>query len=83
MALMEMYAYEMQSVETIERITDVDSSYIASWIAGVKEAVIEGYEAVAAAPEEEALSQTQDSEEAGEEAYEEPEHEELQVMRKL
>ena len=78
MALMEMYAYEMQSVETIERITDVDSSYIASWIAGVKEAVIEGYEAVAAAPEEEALSQTQDSEEAGEEAYEEPEHEELQ-----
>ena len=61
MALMEMYAYEMQSVETIERITDVDSSYIASWIAGVKEAVIEGYEAVAAAPEHEEL---QDDEEA-------------------
>ena len=77
MALMEMYAYEMQSVDTIERITDVDSSYIASWIAGVKEAVIEGYEAVAAAPEE-ALSQTQDSENVSDETYEEPAYEELQ-----
>ena len=32
MALVELYAYEMQSVDAIERMTDVDSSYIGSWI---------------------------------------------------
>ena len=36
MALVELYAYEMQSVDAIERMTDVDSSYIGSWIAQIK-----------------------------------------------
>ena len=36
MALVELYAYEMQSVDAIERMTDVDSSYIGSWIAQIR-----------------------------------------------
>ena len=36
MALVDLYAYEMQSVDAIERMTDVDSSYIGSWIAQIK-----------------------------------------------
>ena len=43
MALLELYAYEMQSVDDIEQLTDIDSSYIAGWIADIKAAVL-GYD---------------------------------------
>lgn len=53
MALVELYAYEMQSVDAIERMTEVDSSYIGSWIAQIK-AVLSGEEVVKAEAETEA-----------------------------
>ena len=40
MALVELYVYEMQSVETIEKLTDIDSTYIGSWIAEIKAIVL-------------------------------------------
>ncbi len=44
MSLTELYAYEMLSVDAIESITDVDSSYISGWLAGIRSYVL-GYEA--------------------------------------
>lgn len=43
MALLELYAYEMQSVDDIEQLTDIDSSYISGWIADIRAAVL-GYD---------------------------------------
>ena len=43
MSLTELYAYEMLSVDAIESVTDVDSSYISGWLAGIRSYVL-GYE---------------------------------------
>ena len=43
MSLTELYAYEMLSVNAIESVTDVDSSYISGWLAGIRSYVL-GYE---------------------------------------
>ena len=42
MALLELYAYEMHSVDAIESLTDIDSTYIGSWLEEAR-AVVLGY----------------------------------------
>ena len=72
MALVELYAYEMQSVDAIERMTDVDSSYIGSWIAQIK-LILSGEAAVLENTADEAKSAVANdniSDEIYEDAYE-------------
>ena len=72
MALVELYAYEMQSVDAIERMTDVDSSYIGSWIAQIK-LILSGEAAVLENTADEAKSAVVNdniSDEIYEDAYE-------------
>ena len=72
MALVELYAYEMQSVDAIERMTDVDSSYIGSWIAQIK-LILSGEAAVLENTDDEAKSAVANdniSDEIYEDAYE-------------
>lgn len=72
MALVELYAYEMQSVDAIERMTDVDSSYIGSWIAQIK-LILSGKAAVLENTADEAKSAVANdniSDEIYEDAYE-------------
>lgn len=72
MALVELYAYEMQSVDAIERMTDVDSSYIGSWIAQIR-LILSGEAAVLENTADEAKSAVANdniSDEIYEDAYE-------------
>lgn len=42
LAILELYAYEMRSVDEIEDLTDIDSTFVASWIADTKDIVVGG-----------------------------------------